>query len=171
MVTLFFLTFKTLALALNCTDLADLTTTIHIFSDTSFWVVGPNYPNGAYATAMNGLYTPNKYTKGIAIWETYKPVSNQYNQILTFTKDFYIPGILVSATIHYNVDDKAYFYLNNDFTNCYTDTWFDYESRSCDVSSYVSQGSNTLKVEVINKGGQALISFRLEIVMKVKGYN
>ena len=171
MLILFFLTFKNFALAVNCTDLADLTTTIHIFSDTSFWVVGPNYPNGAYASAMYGTYTPNYYTKGIAIWETYEPYSNQDYQTLTFTKDFYIPGTLVSATIHYNADDMAYFYLNNDFTNCYTDYWFDYESRSCDVSQYVSKGSNTFKAEAINTGGQALLSFRLEIVMKVKGYN
>ena len=130
MLILFILTFKKLSLAINCTDLTDLTTTIHIFSDTSFWVVGPNYPSGTYASAMYSTYTPNVHTKGIAIWETSEPNSSQYGVTLTFTKDFYVPGDLVSAKIHFNVDDKAYFYLNNVYTNCYSNSWFDYESIS-----------------------------------------
>jgi hypothetical protein len=167
MMTLISLVCFLLVPGLTCPVIQKSELTLFIFSDTSFKVTGPIYPNGAFASAMNGNLNPNSYTGGMEIWETtYTSDSQNYKEI-TFTKTFNIPQSIKSATLYFNADDQAYFYLNDRYTNCFIDSWYAYGVKTCDLMAFVNRGSNSLKVVVINFMGPALISFRLEITMTI----
>jgi hypothetical protein len=164
---LIILTSVQLTFGLFCPEIPIRVSTIEILSDTSIWVVGPNYLNGKNASIISGTLYPGKHTGGSAIWETPTHNSNQLNVWIKFNKTFEVPQkTIIAAIIYYNIDDQCYFYLNNQYTNCFSTSYFNNQAKTCNVTAYVKNGTNDLKIDARDTlGGESFISFRLEIIL------
>lgn len=161
----FFLAFLCCSLILVRSDVCPSSSSriisYYIASDLEDWVRGPSTPNGGKAVAAVGNSGWSANIPGaIWIWDS-EPVSNPaIDQTVYYVKEFFVPGVPLSATFTVNGDNQIWTYLNGASFGCdnLNGSWWSGSEKTCNALSYVKYGLNVLNITVTNIGNAGQVS-------------
>ena len=127
----------------------------YIASDLEDWVTGPSKPNGGKAVLALGNSGWSANIPGaIWIWDS-EPVSNpSIDQTVYYVKEFFVPGVALSASFTVSGDNRIWTYLNGESFGCdnTSGSWWAGSEKTCNALSKIKYGLNVLNITVTNEG-------------------
>ena len=130
-----------------------------IVSDLEDWVRGPSKPNGGKAVAAigNPRWTAN-IPGAIWIWDSESVTDPTVVQTAYYVKEFFIPGVPLSASFTVGADNKIWTYLNGESFGCDNlgGSWWSGSEKTCNALSKVKYGPNVLNITVVNNAVSGL---------------
>ncbi|OMJ75642.1 hypothetical protein SteCoe_25164 [Stentor coeruleus] len=109
------------------------------------------------------VLSDTKITGLTSIWDT-STTNNVYHCLLT--KYFYVPGILISASVDVFTDDTTTMFINDVKVSEITQQICFFQSIA-NISSYMHQGQNKLYIDAYNNGGNGYFGYKLTIKSKL----
>ena len=127
----------------------------YIVSDLEDWVTGPSKPNGGKAVLAvgNSRWTAN-IPGAIWIWDSESVTDPSIDQTVYYVKEFFIPGVPLTASFTVSGDNRIWTYLNGESFGCDSldGSWFAGTEKTCNALSKVKYGVNVLNITVTNIG-------------------
>lgn len=134
-----------------------------IVSDVTDWIIGTYLPNGGDAVLS---IIPSEFTAKIPganwIWSIYYSPSVSYSNIY---KSFFIAGSPTSATFYIAVDDSHTVKINEKSFGCDlpSHSYTLETQKTCDATSVVQPGLNTLVIEALCNGYNGGVLYKLVV--------